>query len=333
MSEVAGAGNDTVYASADVGRYTYQLGANVENLIATGVSIFRLWGNELNNSLTGNDAANEFDGFAGNDTLDGLGGLDTLVGGIGDDTYILADLTKTSQAAISAYDTVTEGVGAGLDTVLVTSLDNPDTFASIETYTLGANVENGGIVGTLAFNLAGNEHNNQLQGNTAFNVLTGGVGDDTYALADLTNSQDVGYRYDAVAEGAGAGIDTVIVTSLDNPDTAFTADRYTLGANVENGTIVGTRAFNLTGNELNNRLQGNTAFNVLTGGTGDDTYVLTDLSQSQSGQYALNAYDTVTEARARASTPSWSPRSTTRHVFQHRDLHARRQRRKRIDSG
>ena len=294
VNEVAGAGIDTVYASADVGRYTYQLSANVENLVATGVNRFRLWGNELNNSLTGNAAANEFDGFAGNDTLNGLAGLDTLVGGLGDDTYVLADLTN-SQDVGYRYDTVAEGAGAGIDTVIVTSLDNPDTAFSTDRYALGANVENGTIVGTLAFNLTGNELNNRLQGNTAFNVLTGGIGDDTYALADLTNSQDVGYRYDAVAEGAGAGIDTVIVTSLDNPDTAFTADRYTLGANIENGTIVGTRAFNLTGNELNNRLQGNTAFNVLTGGIGDDTYVLSDLSQSQSGQYVLNAYDTVTE--------------------------------------
>ena len=51
--------------------------------------------------------------------------------------------------------------------------------------------------------------------------------------------------------------------------------RYTLGANVENGIIVGTLAFNLTGNALANVLTGNTAVNVLTGGEGGDTYVLT----------------------------------------------------------
>ncbi|MFI0849310.1 hypothetical protein [Mesorhizobium sp. IMUNJ 23232] len=50
VTEGAGAGRGTVYASADVGRYTYQLTANVEDLVATGVSIFRLWGNELDNS-------------------------------------------------------------------------------------------------------------------------------------------------------------------------------------------------------------------------------------------------------------------------------------------
>src|SRR5439155_7894741 len=69
VTEAAGGGTDTVYASADVGRYTYQLEANVENLVATGVSIFRLWGNELNNSLTGNAAANVLDGMAGADTM------------------------------------------------------------------------------------------------------------------------------------------------------------------------------------------------------------------------------------------------------------------------
>ena len=86
------------------------------------------------------------------------------------------------------------------------------------------------------------------------------------------------YAYDTVIETGGTGIDTVIVTALDNPDTFVSTDRYTLGANIENGTIVGTLAFNLTGNALNNRLQGNVAFNVLTGGAGNDTYVLTNLA-------------------------------------------------------
>ncbi len=56
-----------------------------------------------------------------------------------------------------------------------------------------------------------------------------------------------------------------------NPDTASPVDRYTLGANVENGQIVGAIAFNLTGNELINRLVGNSAGNTLNGLAGADT--------------------------------------------------------------
>ena len=44
---------------------------------------------------------------------------------------------------MNVYDTVAEGANAGIDTVVVTALDNPDTFSSVETYTLGANIENG----------------------------------------------------------------------------------------------------------------------------------------------------------------------------------------------
>ena len=298
VNERAGAGLDTVYASADVGRYTYQLEANVKNLVATGVSVFRLWGNELNNSLTGNAAANEFDGFAGNDTLNGLGGLDTLVGGVGDDTYVLADLTNSQEVGYR-YDTVAEGAAAGIDTVIVTSLDNPDTGFSTDRYALGANVENGTVIGTLAFNLTGNELGNRLQGNTAFNVLTGGAGNDTYVLTNLSQMQSGQYAnfvYDTVNEAADAGVDTVVVTAIDNPDTYSNVETYTLGANIENGTIAGTLDFNLIGNVLANRLQGNTGFNVLTGGAGNDTYVLTNLSQTQSSQYANFVYDTVAEA-------------------------------------
>jgi Ca2+-binding RTX toxin-like protein len=46
---------------------------------------------------------------------------------------------------------------------------------------------------------------------------------------------------------------------------------WTLGANLENLTLLGTAAINGTGNSLNNTLTGNSAANVLTGGAGNDT--------------------------------------------------------------
>ncbi len=172
---------------------------------------------------------------------------------------------------IIVYDTVAEAANAGIDTVVVTALDNPDTYTTVETYTLGANIENGIIAGTLAFNLNGNALNNQLQGNSGFNVLAGGAGNDTYVLTGLSKASVYAKSaYDAVVEGANAGIDTVLVTALDNPDTYLSIETYTLGANIENGSIAGTLGYGLTGNALNNRLQGNAAVSVLTGNAGND---------------------------------------------------------------
>ncbi len=70
---------------------------------------------------------------------------------------------------------------------------------------------------------------------------------------------------DVVTENANEGIDTV-----------QSSIAYTLGADVENLTLTGSTAITGTGNALDNVLDGslNTAANVLTGRTGNDTYIL-----------------------------------------------------------
>src|SRR5204862_488699 len=79
-------------------------------------------------------------------------------------------------------------------------------------------------------------------------------GNDTYIV---DNSGDF------VIEQADQGIDTVL-----------SSVSYTLSADVENLTLTGSNAINGTGNELNNTITGNSAANILTGGAGDDTYIV-----------------------------------------------------------
>lgn len=99
--------------------------------------------------------------------------------------------------------------------------------------------------------------NDTLNGGLGADEMNGGNGNETYVV---DNAGDV------VIEGAGllSGNDTV-QTSLAT---------YTLAANVENltyiGTTVPTTAFNWTGNGLNNTITGGNGANVLNGLAGND---------------------------------------------------------------
>ncbi len=82
--------------------------------------------------------------------------------------------------------------------------------------------------------------------------MAGGNGNDTYIVDTLG---------DVVTEAASAGTDTV-QTSLSS---------YTLGANVENLTFIGSGNFVGTGNALGNTITGGAGNDTLHGGGGNDT--------------------------------------------------------------
>ena len=207
------------------------MGANLENLTLIGSSAINGTGNALNNILTGNSAVN------------------LLTGGLGDDTYV-----------ISTGDTVVENANEGSDTVQTDI-----------TYMLGSTLENLTLIGSSAIKGTGNELNNILTGNSAVNLLTGGLGDDTYVIS----------TGDMVVENASEGIDTV-QTNL----------TYSLGANLENLTLTGTSAINGTGNTSNNILIGNSADNTLDGQSGSDTM----LGGAGNDTYIVdNSADVITE--------------------------------------
>ncbi len=231
--EGANAGDDTVRSGV-----SYTLGANVENLILTGSAILDGTGNGLANIITGNSAANILKGNAGNDTLDGGVGADTLVGGVGDDTYVVDN----------AADTATEGLNAGIDTIV-----------SSVSWILGNNIENLTLAGSGSIDGSGNALGNRLTGNDGVNVLdgqagvdvlTGWAGNDTY-----------------IVDNAG---DVVVESRNEGTDTVNSSVSYVLGDNVENLILSGTDGLSGTGNTLNNILTGNAGENQLDGGNGND---------------------------------------------------------------
>ncbi len=227
INELTNAGTDEVRTSA-----SYTLGANIENLVLTGVAAINGTGNASNNTITGNAAAN---------TLNGSTGADTMIGGDGNDTYFVDN----------ALDTVVESTGEGTDTVNTTV-----------SYTLAADIENLVLTGTIGINGTGNASDNTITGNALANTLDGGAGNDVMIGGLGNDTYIVDAAGDVVSELASGGTDTV--------RTDITYSLAAL-ANVENLTLTGTADINATGNALVNVLTGNDGANTLDGGAGNDT--------------------------------------------------------------
>jgi trimeric autotransporter adhesin len=308
VREAVGEGVDLVQSSV-----TYSLTINVENLTLTGTTAINGTGNDSANVLTGNNAVNTLTGGAGDDRLDGLTGADKMLGGLGNDTYVVdnigdlitenlyegndavqasvtytlaanvENLTLTGTAAINGIGNLLDNVltgngaantlnggsgadtmigGAGNDTYTVDNVGDVITEMAVEgidlvqasiSYTLASDIENLTLIDVAAINGTGNVLDNILTGNSGINILTGGAGNDTYIV--------------------GAG-DTTVELAGDGIDTVQSAVAWTLAAEVENLTLIGSAAINGTGNASDNTLIGNSAINTLTGGTGNDTYVV-----------------------------------------------------------
>ncbi|MBW4577300.1 MAG: calcium-binding protein [Aphanothece sp. CMT-3BRIN-NPC111] len=177
------------------------------------------------------------------------------MGGDGSDVYyvdIATDVVSETNALAST---------GGIDKV----------NSSLAAYTLGANLENLTLIGTAAINGTGNALNNTIIGNAAANTLNGGAGNDILNGGTGIDTLIGGGGNDIyVVENAGDVVSetSTLVTEI---DTVQSSINYTLGANVENLTLIGTAAINGTGNALNNTIKGNAATNILNGGTGIDT--------------------------------------------------------------
>ena len=251
--EAENGGTDTIQSSITLNLVAID---NVENLTLTGSSNIDGTGNDLNNVITGNSGDNILDGGAGNDTLIGGAGNDTLwssdgtdilQGGTGDDTYIINGGTAT----------IKENAGEGTDTVQASISFSLAAIANIENLTLTGTDNVNGTGNTLANVITGNDGNNVLDGGTGADSLAGGLGDDTYIIDNAG---------DTITEAVGGGTDTVKSSvSID-----LTAGGFA-GQEIENVTLLGTAAINVTGNALDNTIIGNAAANTLNGGDGDDT--------------------------------------------------------------
>jgi len=120
------------------------------------------------------------------------------------------------------------------------------------------------VGGSGSDSLYGQDGNDTLDGGTGIDYLYGGNGDDVYRVDNAR---------DAVREAANGGTDLVLATTS-----------FTIGANVENLTLLGTGNFIATGNQHDNILIGNSGDNLLRGGSGGaDTLIGGDGADSLNG--------------------------------------------------
>ncbi len=248
-------GIDTVVANtSDV---SYDLGANLENLVLMGLATVTGRGNDLGNTLTGNDLDNTLEGGLGNDILSGGLGVDTLIGGEGDDTYVLAD----------ADDIITEASNEGSDTVEVAQSYVLSDSISIENITLA---------GLGALDATGNAGVNRLIGNSGANILDGmadadrmegGAGNDTYYI---DNAGDV--FVEDIADIQLGGVDTVY-SSISGVVLGSNVEMLRLTEAAGAGAAYGNGQTNsLYGNSFANILSGLGGADLMYGGDGGDTY-------------------------------------------------------------
>lgn len=247
-----------------------------------------IFGDALANVIRGGDGADVLLGLAGDDVLiGGSGAANTLQGGTGNDRYIL-----------TAWDSIVETAGEGQDTV----------ETALGSLVLAANVETLIFTGTSSFFAIGNGTDNLILGGVSADQLDGANGDDILRAGEGGDTLIGGAGADTLygeagddrlngGDGAdrlvgGAGNDRYVIDSLDDEIIELAGDgidivettlaTYVLADGLENLTYTGTAGFVGIGNA---------AANVITGGSGDDTFLAGAGNDSFIGGAGLDTVD------------------------------------------
>jgi serralysin len=215
----------------------------------------------------------------GNDTLDASGyNVDQVIDLTPGSLSSIGGITYAEALEKLTFEQVNiNRAAAGYAPVAQSIYDaNMAAFAAQPDYR-GRLTDNVGIAyGATIENAVGGGGNDQLIGNSVDNILTGNAGNDMLTGNDGNDTLIGGTGNDTMIGGTGndtyhvdvAG-DSVVEVQGEGTDTVVSSISYSLGANVENLTLVGN-AVSGTGNSLSNVITGNDLSNRLSGGEGAD---------------------------------------------------------------
>ncbi|ORE92065.1 hemolysin-type calcium-binding protein [Aurantimonas sp. 22II-16-19i] len=286
-----GRGGDTLDGGSGIDTASYSgslavrvnLGGNIAySGDATGdtlISIENLIGSSSNDALLGSIENNRIEGGDGDDLLRGYAGFDDLHGGNGND-FLYGDFNIDTLFGDAGLDTLSGGDG---DDILDGGADADRLFgnAGVDTASYGSasagviadllvtSINTGDAAGDryyLIENLSGSNFNDNLRGDDAANVVTGGLGDDRLFGRGGDDTLVGGLGADVLNGGTGSD-----AASYLGADRAVLVDLSDASRNV--GEAAGdtyAQVENIAGSNFNDNLRGDAGDNVIAGNNGND---------------------------------------------------------------
>jgi len=250
--------------------------------------------------FTGTSGSDTLQGTAGHDTIDGRGGDDIMSGLAGNDHFLIAG----GNEGFDRFDG-----GAGTDRISGSAGDDVIGIANVAGNLAGIEIIDGGGGADTILLTAGND-TLDLSGITlaSIELISGGDGNDAIVGSSGADAIDGGAGNDTLSGGAGDDTytfgtgDTITEQAAQGTDTVLSSVAYTLAANLENLTLLGSANVAATGNSDPNLIVGNSGNNTISAGAGNDIIdggAGTDAMSGGAGDdvYDVNATgDTATES-------------------------------------